>query len=254
MRGSNAVLFFLVLVLVGGALVGCKDGIPESELDQFISRMGDLDSAAQADSLRAIARSGDSSASFATYMIGNNFYKAAADSARLAGWSSKGANAQLDSAEIYFGAAVSMDSTFVEALVNLGSLWDDRSEQLSSREDRDVKVAKAEGYYLKALDVSPLDEKARCNLGSLYLRQRRVMDAKDEFQKVLDNNPRSSLAHYNMAIMFAEAKIYREAIAEWELAVKYDPDGDIGDRSRDNIDIVKDLMKTPIPTDAKKRK
>ena len=251
MRGSNTVLFFLMLVLLTGALVGCKDGIPESDLDQFIARMSELDSDVQADSLHSIASRGGVTASYATYMIGNNFYKAAADTARLSGWGSTGANAMLDSSEIYFGAAVSMDSTFVEALVNLGSLWDDRSEQLSSRDDRDSKVAKAEGYYKKALEISPLDEKARCNLGSLYLRQRRTMDAKSEFQKVLDSNPRSSLAHYNMAIMFAEAKIYREAINEWELAVKYDPDGDIGGRSRDNINIVKDLMKTPIPTDSK---
>ncbi len=253
MRGSNVVLFFITLVLVGGAMVGCKDGIPESELDQFISEMSKLDPAVQADSLQTIARSGDASASFATYMIGNNFYKAASDSARLSGWGSEGASALLDSSEAYFNAAVSMDSTFVEALVNLGSLWDDRSEQLSSREDRDFRVAKAESFYQMAISVSPLDEKARCNLGSLYLRQRRTMDAKNEFQKVLEANPHSSLAHYNMAIMFAESKIYREAISEWKLAVKYDPDGDIGGRSRDNIDIVKELMKTPMPNDAKKK-
>ncbi len=253
MRGSKFVLICLMLVLVGGTLVGCKDAVPESELDQFITEMGQLDSAAQADSLRVLTAPGNSKSSFANYMIGNNFYKAASDTARLSGWGAEGANAMLDSAEVYFSAAVESDSTFVEALVNLGSLWDDRSEQLSSREARDEKVAKAEKYYLAALRVSPLDEKARCNLGSLYLRQRRTMDAKSEFQKVLADNPKSSLAHYNMAIMFAEAKIYREAISEWELAVKYDPDGDIGERSRDNIDIVKEMMKTPLPNDAKNK-
>ncbi len=253
MRGAKVVLLFIMLVLLGTTLVGCKDGIPQSELDVFISGMSELSASVQSDSLQAIANQGGTRASYATYMIGNNFYKAAADTARLSGWGSSEANALLDSAEVYFGSAVSMDSTFVEALVNLGSVWDDRSEQLSSRDDRDSKVAKAEGYYRKALEVSPLDEKARCNLGSLYLRQRRTMDAKKEFQAVVDANPRSSLAHYNMAIMFAEAKIYREAIAEWELAVKYDPDGDIGGRSRDNIGIVKDLMKTPIPSKGKKK-
>ena len=47
--------------------------------------------------------------------------------------------------------------------------------------------------------------------------------------------------------MFAEAKIYREAIREWELAAKYDPDGDIGERSRDNIKIVQDLANAKPP-------
>jgi hypothetical protein len=68
-----------------------------------------------------------------------------------------------------------------------------------------------------------------------------------EFQKVLEYHPQSALAHYNMAIMFAESKIYREALVEWELASKYDPDGDIGERSRENIKIVKDLMNAPTP-------
>ncbi len=251
MRGSNVVLILLLLVASSLGMIGCKDGVPQSDLDQFILQMNDLDSAAQADSLRAIASAGMPRAAFATYMTGNNYYVAASDSAHLHGWGSSQANTLLDSAEVYFNAAVALDSTFIEALVNLGSLWDDRSEQLSGRADRDQKVAKAESYYLLALEVAPLDEKARCNLGSLYLRQRRTMDAKAEFQKVLDNDPGSSLAHYNMAIMFAEAKIYREAINEWELAVKNDPDGDIGERSRDNIQIVKDLMNTEVPSGAK---
>ena len=68
-----------------------------------------------------------------------------------------------------------------------------------------------------------------------------------EFKKTLEYNPESALAHYNIAIMFAEAKIYREAIREWELAEKYDAEGDIGGRSRDNIEIVQDLMNAPEP-------
>ncbi len=42
------------------------------------------------------------------------------------------------------------------------------------------RLANAKRYYLMALDVDPTDEKARCNLGSLYLRQRRVKDAMNE--------------------------------------------------------------------------
>ncbi|MCP4291071.1 MAG: tetratricopeptide repeat protein [bacterium] len=252
MHGIKVLLLLLMIVSLGLVITGCKDSIPESDLDQFIVRMEALDSDAKADSLQAIANGGGASAPYAKYMQGNSFYTAAADSARLGGWGSGGSTALLDSAETYFSAAVAMDSSFVEAIVNLGSLWDDRSEQLTSRDDRKTKVDQAEKFYRLALDVSPTDEKARCNLGSLYLRQRRVSDAKNEFMSVLENNPRSSLAHYNLAIMFAEAKIYREAIAEWELAVKYDPDGDIGQRSEDNIKIVKDLMNTPLPGGEKK--
>jgi hypothetical protein len=55
-----------------------------------------------------------------------------------------------------------------------------------------------------------------------------------------------------VAILFATQKIYREAIREFELAVKYDPNGDIGERSRDNIKIIRDLMESEKPGKTKK--
>ena len=64
----------------------------------------------------------------------------------------------------------------------------------------------------------------------------------NEYLAVLEHDAHSSLAHYNLAILFATQKIYREALTEFELAVKFDPDGDIGDRSRDNMKIIRDLM------------
>jgi tetratricopeptide (TPR) repeat protein len=242
--------FWFAWVLAGLILVavtGCGDKVPESELDKFIARSARWEGKALDDTLRSIARGGSAHAVYANYLIGNRFYQAAGDSALTAGWGDPYVNAQLDSAEIYFSRAVAQDSTFIEPLVNLGSLWDDRSEQLSARKDRDERIAQAEQFYRMALEVDPADEKARCNLGSLHLRQRRTHEALMEFQKALEYDPRSALAHYNIAIMFAEAKIYREAINEWELASKYDPDGDIGERSRENIKIVQDLINVKPP-------
>jgi tetratricopeptide (TPR) repeat protein len=239
----------LVTMMLAAAclLVGCKDNIPTSELDQFIAHAGQLEGQALMDTLHAVADSGTGQAVYANYVIGNKFYEAASDSASAKGWADGSVSALLDSAEIYFNRSVAQDSTFIEAMVNLGSVWDDRSEQLGSRQERDERIATAKKFYEMALAVDPADEKARCNLGSLYLRQRRTKEALSEFQTALEYDPKSSLAHYNLAIMFAEAKIYREAIAEWELAAKNDPDGDIGYRSRENIKIVKDLLNAPAP-------
>ena len=44
-----------------------------------------------------------------------------------------GARALLDTAEVYFNLAVAQDSTFIEPLVNLGSIWADRAETISNR-------------------------------------------------------------------------------------------------------------------------
>ncbi len=241
---SITLLLAVTLLVV---VAGCKDGEPETELDRFIQKMDQLSGAAYDDTLAALAAGQDIQAAYANYLIGNEHYIAASDSAAVAGWNSKAINADLDKAEEYFSRAVAVDSTFIEALVNLGSLWDDRSGMMGSRQERDNRYAQAEKFYRLALKVDPYDEKAHCNLGSLFLAQRRQGEAMKEFKAVLDHDPRSSLAHYHMAIMFAEAKIYNEAITEWELAAKYDPSGDIGQRAKDNINSIKELMNTETP-------
>ncbi len=236
------------LVILGG----CREKIPTTELDRYLAEHSDLQGKALEDALREEIASGSPRAVYASYLLGNHFYAEASDSAAVSGWNGEGVNALLDSAEVYLTRAVDMDSTFVEAMVNLGSLWDDRSQQMSSRQEMDQRMNQAELYYRRAIAVDPYNEKAHCNLGSLFLRQKKTQQALGEFQGVLDHDPHSALAHYNLAIMFAEAKIYREAKREWELASKYDPKGDIGDRSRDNIKIVEDLMSASTPDNLKK--
>lgn len=244
------------MVLVAG---GCKDRrdanagaaggkAPLSPVEKFAERITKLQGAALDDTLRHLAVGGPPQNAFARYLLGNRFYVTAGDSAALRGWKDPGVLAKLDSAEFYFNASIAADSTLIEPMVNLGSLWDDRAEQTANQVERVELGLKAEEYYRLALRVDPTDEKARCNLGSLFLRQRKHPQALAEFQHVLADNPRSALAHYNLAIMFAESKIYREALAEWKLAVECDPDGDVGARSAENIRIVTDLMNAPEPT------
>ncbi len=241
------VVGFIVVVLAAGLVSGCKDPVPQTELEIFIARTAEFEGQALEDTLRQIAEGDPPQNAFANFLLGNRFYGSASDSAMYGGWSNLAARALLDSAEVYFSLAVVQDSTFIEPMVNLGSVWDDRAQETSTRKEFEKRMAEANRYYTMALAVDPTDEKARCNLGSLYLRDRKPSQALAEFRKVLEYHPESSLAHYNLAIMFAEAKIYREALNEWELASKYDPDGDIGDRSRENIKIVNDLMNAPTP-------
>lgn len=239
----GVLLTIFVLVVVAG----CKENGVQTELDKFIQRTEAIGGTAYDDTLAVLAAGTSSQAVFANYLIGNDFYATAADSATDGGWNTKSAQANLDSAEVYFSRAVALDSTFIEALVNLGSLWDDRSGMMGSRQERDHRYDQAEKYYRLALVVDPFEEKARCNLGSMYLAQRRPGDALVEFKTVLEGQPRSALAHYHMAIMFAEAEIYQEAITEWKLAAKYDNSGDVGERAKANIKIIKDLMNTELP-------
>ena len=74
-----------------------------------------------------------------------------------------------------------------------------------------------------------------------------ALQALESFTRALEANPRSQLAHYNLAILFADSGIYREAIAEWQAAVEIDPDSDLGTRSRDNIEIIRQMQEAEMP-------
>ncbi len=225
-------------------LPACNKDAPRNDLDAFISTIEALPVEVAVDTLETIAQGPPPESTFARYQLGNIHYSQAADSARTRGWNDPFAAAALDTAQRWFEAAIAADSTFVEAYVNLGALWDDRADMMASRHERQHREEMAEQMYLAALEIRPFDEKARCNLGSLYKRQNDFGRAMDEYLTVLEHDPHSALARYNLAILFATQRIYREAIREFELAVKYDSGGDIGDRSRDNIQIIEDLMET----------
>lgn len=241
-RGVAVLLLLTLLVLT---VVGCREEDVASELDRFVDRTGDLDSEVLVDTLWTAINEGPPASTYASFLMGNIYYTKAGDAALRVGWQDDLVGTLLDSAEVHFQRSVDQDSTFIEGLVNLGSVWDDRSERAGDRTARVEAQGTAEGWYLAALAQDPADQKARCNLGGLYLRQRMTDRAMGEFKTALEYDPESALAHYNVAIMFAEAKIYREAIGEFELAVKYDPEGDIGDRSRDNVRIITELMNAP---------
>ena len=247
MRNTALAAACCLVIAAAAGLGGCRQEVELSDLEQFVAGTAGLADAALVDTLRSFLPGGPPRSTYASFMLGNHYYDAAADTAAQAGWDAMPVPALLDSAELHFARAIAQDSTFVEAMVNLGSVWDDRSELRGSRQQRDDRLAQAERFYQLALTVAPTDEKARCNLGGLYLRQRRTQDALDQFTKVLDHDPDSALAHNNLAIMFAEQKIYREALREWEAAARSDPDGAIGERSRANVRIVQDLMNAPDP-------
>lgn len=241
----------LLGVILSTLLVACAQEPPQTELDRFISQIETMPREAALDTLHQLSATAGQDKAFARYQLGNIHYAAAVDSARTRGWNDEHAKASLDSAQHWFEAAVAADSSFVEAYVNLGALWDDRADMMAVRREREERIARAQEMYEKALELRPHDEKARCNLGSLYKRRNDFERAMQEYTKVLEYNDKSALAHYNLAILFATQKIYREAITEFEAAVKFDPKGDIGERSQENIKIIRELLASQA-ADAKK--
>ncbi|HRX50110.1 MAG TPA: tetratricopeptide repeat protein [Candidatus Krumholzibacteria bacterium] len=239
----------LLLLAVAALLLlaGCRGG-DVSEMDKALAAFREMPLADRPTALRQFMGEQPDLAHYAWYEMGNTWYELASEGDVPPGVdSATGAHAYLDSALVAYGNAIAADSTFVEAWVNMGLIWDDVSEGRTPQARRAVDEAKT--AYAKAIELRPEGEKARCNLGSLYYRRHEYQNAVAEFRTVLEHNPKSALAHYNLAIMFAESRMYREAKTEWELASRYDPDGDIGDRSRENLKVVDDLMNSEIPAE-----
>jgi len=227
-------------------LAGCRESVELTEMELVLDEYRQLPVDEQEPALRELAVSGTPEAKYAWYELGNIFYsRAGAETLPPGEDSATGTNALLDSALVFFGNATAMDSAFVEPLVNAGLVWDDLSEGRTP--ESMAAMNKATDLYSRATAIRPGDEKACCNLGSLYFRRNMYTDALNQFKAALEADPRSALAHYNMAIMFAESKMYREAIVEWEDAAEFDEEGDIRERSLENIKVIKDLMEAEIP-------
>jgi len=247
-RKNTLIGLTVLLVLLSSLIVltGCRESVELSELELVLADYRKMPVEDQEGALRTFAVTGTPDTKYAWYELGNLYYKRSTGEEMAPGEGSlSGANALLDSALVFFGKAADMDTAFVEAIVNAGLVWDDICDGRTP-EARQA-MTKATDHYKRAIALRPDDEKARCNLGSLYFRKRQYEPALEQFRAVLDAHPESALAHFNLAIMFAESKIYREAITEWELAAKYDKDGEIHERATENIRVMRELMEAKIP-------
>ena len=97
----------LLLALVAAGLLlgltGCKESVPESDLDKFIARTETLDGQALEDTLQALAAGPAPFSAYAHYLLGNRAYAAAGDSAATVGWGDDGVGVLLATAEAPFG-------------------------------------------------------------------------------------------------------------------------------------------------------
>ena len=245
-RGNGPLVLLLLMIGLSALVGGCRDYEDMTEVESFLIAYRDLPEDELETAMRKVAAEDSLNGKYAYYELGNIFFDRSREQTVPPGESSPtGSNALLDSALAYLGLAAEMDSTFSEPLVNMGRIWDDLSDGRTPQARRAMKMAT--DYYTRAIEIDPGDEKARCNLGSLYFEKHQHAEAVAQYRAALEHNPDSALAHYHLAIMFAESKMYREALAEWEAAAKSDKDGEIGERSRENIRVINDLLDSKIP-------
>ena len=65
-----------------------------------------------------------------------------------------------------------------------------------------------------------------------------LSDAMTMYKQALAIDPNSAQAHYNLGLAFAEQKIFNEAVREWQIVIKSDPNSDLGKTAAENVKII----------------
>ncbi len=130
-----------------------------------------------------------------------------------------------------FKKAVAIDSTFFKAVVNLGLMYDEQQN-----------FAKAIETFEQATRLEPKNPDSWSHLGNAYYSQNNHAKATELYRKALALDPNSPQALYSMAVAFADAGIFREAVKYWERVAHVDAGGELGKNAAENIDLVKKYL------------
>ncbi len=90
------------------------------------------------------------------------------------------AKKRLNEAERYFREALSIDPSFVPALLDMGSLIAEKGDP-----------AKALEYFSKAAKIDPLDPVAHYNMSTAYEMLGKTVEAQQEMEKFKELDARS---------------------------------------------------------------
>jgi len=167
-------------------------------------------------------------------------------------------------AEKKFVRAIVLKPDFSEAKYNLGltylqmKRWDDAIYQFKqvtedifyqNQEFALINLGIAylsKGEYPRALSTlktavtnSPRDPIAKVYLGQVYLALNKVEPAIIEFNRALELNKDYANAHYNLGLAYLKNKDNQAAIASFREALRIAPDTEIGQHSREYIDLLK---------------
>jgi tetratricopeptide (TPR) repeat protein len=90
---------------------------------------------------------------------------------------------------------------------------------------RQRKFVEAEKYYCQAIAADPDYPLAQFNLGNLYDEQNRLADAFERYRRALALNPGYADAHFNIALLCERTGDALKAVQHWKNYLKLDSSG-----------------------------
>lgn len=122
-----------------------------------------------------------------------------------------------DAAKV-FTRALKIKPKDVRTLVNLGAAYDAAGSPVA-----------AQAYYRQALNAAPHDSVATCRLASSIYAQgssadpAKYQEAVDLLRDLIKRSPNAHCAYFTLGVAFADAGLYRDAIAMWRKVVALAP-------------------------------
>jgi tetratricopeptide (TPR) repeat protein len=117
-----------------------------------------------------------------------------------------------------FTRALKIKPKDVRTMVNLGAAYDAAGAPLA-----------AQAYYRQALGLTPHDSVATCRLASSIYAQgssadpAKYQEAVDLLRDLIKRSPNAHCAYFTLGVAFADAGLYRDAIAMWHKVVALAP-------------------------------
>jgi tetratricopeptide (TPR) repeat protein len=220
----------VIVIGLCAAAAGCKKNAaekaavpPKAKGETSLSaRLNAMEPKAQVDTMRTLVKA-DTADAQKRFFYGNAYYSVGSGLDATA----TNRTAYFDSALVQYKRAVAIDSTLSKVWVNMGLVYADYGKRTEARQSLE-----------KAIAVNPKDVLAYCHLGYLDHMAGNLSDAMAEYRQALAIDPQSPQAHYNMGLAFAEEKIFAEAVREWQIVIKNDPNGDLGKTAAENVKII----------------
>jgi len=117
-----------------------------------------------------------------------------------------------------FQRALKIKPKDVRTIVNVGAAYDAAGSPPA-----------AQAYYKQALGLSPHDSVATCRLASSIYAQgsnadpAKYQEAVDLLRDLIKRSPNAHCAYFTLGVAFADAGLYRDAIAMWRKVVALAP-------------------------------
>lgn len=107
---------------------------------------------------------------------------------------------------------------------------------------RQKKFVEAERYYAEAIKADPEYALAQFNLGNLYDEQGRVGEALEHYREALGLNPNYADAHFNLALLCERMGDALKAVHHWKAYLKLDNAGQWADIARKQLERLRQAM------------